>query len=57
MLDTLCLNYYGHLNGSVELVLEANEGLAREPQPFRSGIVIRLPDMPIVTNESVSLWD
>lgn len=28
VLDTICQNYYGHLNGSVEAVLDANQGLA-----------------------------
>ncbi len=37
LLDTLCHRYYGHLNGSVEAVLDANQGLADEPQPFRAG--------------------
>ncbi|WP_017127927.1 tail protein X, partial [Pseudomonas gingeri] len=31
LLDTLCYRYYGHLNGSMEAVLEANQGLADEP--------------------------
>ena len=37
LLDTLCYQYYGHLNGCVEAVLDANQGLADEPQPFRAG--------------------
>ncbi|OZY44553.1 hypothetical protein CJF41_19975 [Pseudomonas lundensis] len=28
VLDTICQNYYGHLNGTVEAVLDANQGLA-----------------------------
>ncbi|WP_172685792.1 tail protein X, partial [Pseudomonas savastanoi] len=28
ILDTVCFNYYGHLKGSVEAVLDANQGLA-----------------------------
>jgi phage tail protein X len=57
MLDVICNNVYGHLNGSVEAVLDANQGLADEPQPFRYGVVIVLPDLPSPTNEGVSLWD
>jgi phage tail protein X len=57
MLDVICNNVYGHLNGSVEVVLDANQGLADEPQPFRAGVIIVLPDLPSPTNEGVSLWD
>ncbi|PUA45591.1 phage tail protein [Pseudomonas protegens] len=57
LLDTLCHRYYGHLNGSVEAVLDANQGLADEPQPFRSGVLILLPELPIRTEAMVQLWD
>lgn len=57
LLDIVCHHYYGHLNGSVEAVLAANQGLADEPQPFRAGVIIRLPDLPAQTLEEVQLWD
>lgn len=57
LLDALCQNYYGHLNGSVEAVLDANQGLADEPQPFRAGVLIRLPELQAVTEEVIQLWD
>ncbi|WP_426214679.1 tail protein X [Pseudomonas sp. DWRC2-2] len=57
LLDTICNNYYGHLNGTLEAVLDANQGLADEPQPYRAGVVIGLPDMPAPTEELVMLWD
>ncbi|OLY76461.1 phage tail protein [Pseudomonas sp. ATCC PTA-122608] len=57
MLDVICHNVYGHLNGSTEAVLDANQGLADEPQPYRAGVVIYLPDLPRPTGEGVSLWD
>jgi phage tail protein X len=53
----VCHHYYGHLNGTVEAVLAANQGLADEPQPFRSGVIIFLPDLPAQTLESIQLWD
>lgn len=56
-LDTLCHRYYGHLNGSVEAVLDANQGLADEPQPLRAGLLILLPDLPIRIEAKVQLWD
>ncbi|UZD97410.1 tail protein X [Pseudomonas corrugata] len=57
LLDTVCHHYYGHLNGTVEAVLAANQGLADEPQPFRAGVIILLPDLPAQTLEDVQLWD
>ncbi|MGR4042825.1 tail protein X [Pseudomonas sp. 910_21] len=57
LLDTLCHQYYGHLNGCVEAVLDANQGLAEEPQPFRAGVLIVLPELPAVTEAALQLWD
>ncbi|WP_325918036.1 tail protein X [Pseudomonas frederiksbergensis] len=57
LLDTVCHHYYGHLNGTVEAVLAANQGLADEPQPFRAGVIILLSDLPAQTLEEVQLWD
>ena len=57
VLYTLCHNYYGHLNRSVEAVLAANQGLADEPQPFRAGLLITLPELVIETDSVISLWD
>ncbi|QGA51438.1 tail protein X [Pseudomonas brassicacearum] len=57
LLDTVCHHYYGHLNGTVEAVFAANQGLADEPQPFRAGVIILLPDLPAQTLEDIQLWD
>lgn len=57
LLDSICNGHYGHLRGTVEAVLEANEGLGREPQPFRAGLRIVLPDVVETTDTSVQLWD
>jgi len=57
LLDTICHDFYGHLAGSVEAVLDANQGLADEPQPYRAGVVITLPDLAAPVQEQVSLWD
>ncbi len=47
----------GHLNGSVEAVLEANPGLAAEPEPYRGGVLIVLPDLAMASDEqAVQLW-
>ena len=57
LLDTICHNFYGHLMGSVEAVLDANQGLADEPQPYCAGVVITLPDLATPVQEQVTLWD
>ncbi|MCV0248404.1 tail protein X [Pseudomonas aeruginosa] len=57
MLDSLCYHDYGHLLGCVEATLDANPGLADEQQPFRAGLLISFPDMPVVNVEQVRLWD
>ena len=56
VLDTICQNYYGHLNGSIEAVLNANQGLSDEVQPFRAGVMIVLPDLEVPSEEGVMLW-
>lgn len=57
ILDVICQHYYGHLIGTVEAVLDANQGLGDEPQPYRAGVLIVLPDAAAIINDSVSLWD
>lgn len=57
LLDTLCNHYYGHLSGTVEAVLEANQGLSDELQPYRAGLLIHFPDLATPTTELIMLWD
>jgi phage tail protein X len=57
LLDTLCQHYYGHLAGTVEAVLDANQGLADEAQPFRAGVLIVLPALSAPASDTVQLWD
>lgn len=57
LLDTLCYQHYGHLNGTVEAVLTANRLLADEAQPLRTGLLITFPDLPEPMDEQVQLWD
>jgi len=56
-LDTLCYRYYGHLHGCLEAVLAANPGLAGVVQPYSSGVLIEMPDLPPPVRESVTLWE
>lgn len=57
LLDTICHGFYGHLNGAVEAVLDANPGLSQIPQPYDAGVLIRLPDLPATTDAVIRLWD
>ncbi|MFG0633170.1 Phage Tail Protein X [compost metagenome] len=57
LLDSLCHHYYGHLNGTLEAVLAANQGLADEAQPFRAGVLILLPALAVQTSGTLLLWD
>ena len=57
LLDTLCYQHYGHLNGTVEAVLAANRLLADESQPLRTGLLITFPDLAEPLAEQVQLWD
>lgn len=57
LLDRLCYQRYGHLNGCVEAVLAANPGLADEAQPLRAGVIIRLPELAAPADQNLRLWD
>lgn len=58
MLDDICWRQYGLQSGAVELVLEANPGLADLGPVFSSGVLIELPDIaPPVQAGPVRLWD
>ena len=56
LLDVICQHHYGHLNGTVEAVLEANSDLAREAQPYRTGLLIRLPELSAPAVELLQLF-
>ncbi|MCE1055253.1 tail protein X [Pseudomonas alloputida] len=57
LLDVICQHHYGNLNGTVEAVLEANPDLAREPQPYRAGLLIVLPELSAPAVELLQLFD
>ncbi|MFW3895953.1 tail protein X [Pseudomonas bharatica] len=56
LLDTLCQHYYGHLKGTVEAVLAANQGLGDEPQPYREGLLIVFPVVRMSESPELNLW-
>lgn len=59
MLDAVCWNYYGRSSGAVELVLEANRGLADYGPELPAGLVIVLPDLPSESDapKMTRLWE
>lgn len=58
LLDALCYRYYGHLIGTVEAVLDANQGLAQVPEPLPAGVLICFPDLLVPGDIlTVQLWD
>jgi phage tail protein X len=58
MLDAICYRYYGEQVGAVELVLEANQNLSRQPELLPAGLLITLPDLPKATKDitPIRLW-
>lgn len=59
MLDDLCWRHYGRQSGAVEVVLEANRGLAELGPIYTTGTLIALPDLapPAASAGPVRLWD
>ncbi|WP_321939782.1 tail protein X [Paraburkholderia sp. J8-2] len=46
--DAICWRYYGRTDGTVEAVLEANEGLADYGVVLPLGTLVDLPDLTTV---------
>ncbi|WP_067519544.1 tail protein X [Endozoicomonas ascidiicola] len=58
MLDAICYQYYGHLNGTLEKVLNANPCLCEKPILLPAGLVIELPVLEATgTTESIDLFE
>lgn len=53
--DAICWRYYGRKDGTVETVLEVNEGLADLGAVLPSGTVVELPDFDKVQSSSTLL--
>lgn len=45
VLDDICYRFYGHLDGTVEKVLEANDFLGFQPPVLPAGLKIQLPEI------------
>lgn len=56
-LDAICWKHYGQQSGAVEVVLEANPGLAAKGPVFAAGVTMILPEIDTSgKTEGVSLW-
>ena len=57
--SAICWRHYGEQSGAVEVVLEANPGLADTGPVLPAGIIIELPELPPAVQElpTVRLWD
>lgn len=58
-LDYICWKFYGQQSGAVELVLEANPGLADlgEVLPLNTGVILPTLPIPAVEAQPLRLWD
>lgn len=58
MLDAICQRYYGKQSKAVEIVYEANRGLADYGPVLPAGLIIELPEIEAMeTVAPVRLWD
>lgn len=58
MIDAICYKYYGgQQSGAVEIIYEANRGLAFLGAILPAGLVIELPDIDIPAETPIKLWD
>lgn len=57
MLDAVCHDYYGPRAGALELVLQANPGLAQLGPVMPENTVIELPPLPKQQEHRVVLWE
>ncbi|MEE9358424.1 tail protein X [Candidatus Vondammii sp. HM_W22] len=59
MLDAICWKYYGQQAGGVEIVLNANPGLADVGAVLSADTLIELPELPKPNQiiNTVRLWD
>ena len=55
-IDLICYNHYGHLTGTVEAVLDANQGLAAHGETYSAGIAITLPEIAPPGVQQIKLW-
>ncbi|WP_264687463.1 tail protein X [Wolbachia endosymbiont (group B) of Erynnis tages] len=58
MLDYICFKRYGYSSGAVEIVLEANPGLAEYGSFLPTGLKIRLPRIQEQLKKSkLKVWE
>ena len=59
VIDAVCQAFYSQQSGAVEVVLDANPGLAELGPVLSAGILVELPELPAESQEidAVRLWD
>jgi phage tail protein X len=61
VLDAICHQHYGAIDGLAEQVLDANPGLASHGPVLPHGLVIRLPVLEVQTSNTIAdvvqLWE
>ncbi|MGL5286168.1 MAG: tail protein X [Aeromonas sp.] len=55
MLDEIVYRHYGN-HQPMQLVLEANPGLARLGPVLPDGLIINLPPKPVEQKQTIKLW-
>lgn len=56
--DLLCWRHYGHTQGIVEQVLQANPNLVEGGIQLAAGQWVELPDIPLAAQQdTIQLWD
>ena len=57
MLDDIVYRHYGTTSGGiVEIVMNANHGLASLGATLPAGVLVHLPDIEPPSDEGISLW-
>lgn len=56
MLDAICARVYDNRPDALQLVLDANPGLARLGPIIPKGTLIHLPELPQVKKSVITLW-
>lgn len=58
VLDDIAFDFYGHHEGTTELLFESNPNLSWTEQPFGIGVLITLPPFEEPpTPPQIELWD
>lgn len=57
MLDAIAHKHYGGRVGGTEAIVQENIGLAKLGPILPADLQISLPDLPVIQEEEIRLWD